>query len=72
MTAGEGQQQFNWLTGSWKPASSTQELQMKGTSQRGHELLDMEAENATPLEAVTKQRSEGRDWEHYAVFDRDL
>jgi hypothetical protein len=34
--------------------------------------LDTEAEEATPLEAVIKQRSENRDWEHYSVCDSDL
>jgi hypothetical protein len=41
--------------GSWKPVSSTRELQLKGASQRGHEPLD------TGVEDATKQRSEYRD-----------
>jgi hypothetical protein len=49
---------------SWKPVNSTRELQLKGVSQWGKEPLDTEAEDATPLEAATKQRSEGRNWEH--------
>jgi hypothetical protein len=39
-------------------------MQMKGSSQRGQEQLDTEAEDATPLEAATKQRSEDCEWEH--------
>jgi hypothetical protein len=34
---------------------------MKGASQGRQEPLDTEAEDATPLEAATKQRSEDRD-----------
>jgi hypothetical protein len=49
---------------SWNPISSDQELQLKGTSQRGQEPLDTESEDATPLEAATKQGSEGSDEEH--------
>jgi hypothetical protein len=45
--------------GSWKPVSSSRELQLRG--QRGQEPLDMEADDGTPLEAATKQRSEYRD-----------
>jgi hypothetical protein len=52
------------MFGSWKPVSSARELQLKGASQREQEPLDTEAEDATPLEAVTKQRSEDRDGEH--------
>jgi hypothetical protein len=52
------------MFGSWKPVSSTRELQLKGASQRGQEPLDTEAEDAPPLEATKKQRTEGRDWEH--------
>jgi hypothetical protein len=44
--------------GSLKPASTAQELQMKGARQRGQELLDTEAEDSTPLEAATQQQSE--------------
>jgi hypothetical protein len=46
---------------SWKAVGSVRELQLKGASQRGLEPLDMEAEDATLLEATTKQRSGGRD-----------
>jgi hypothetical protein len=42
-------------------ASSAQELQLKGASQQGQEPLDTEAEDTTPLETTTKQRSEDRD-----------
>jgi hypothetical protein len=45
----------------WKPVSSARELQRKGASQREQEPLDKEAEEATLLEAATKQRSEDRD-----------
>jgi hypothetical protein len=37
---------------------------MQRASQRGEEPLGTEAEDATPLEAATKQRSENGDWEH--------
>jgi hypothetical protein len=47
--------------GSWKPVTSAQELQLKGASQRRRELFDTETEDATPLEAVTKRRSNDRD-----------
>jgi hypothetical protein len=36
----------------------------KGASQREQQPLDMQAEEATLLEAATKERSEDRDWEH--------
>jgi hypothetical protein len=36
-------------------------MQLKGANQRGQELLDMEAEDAKPLEAATKQGKENRD-----------
>jgi hypothetical protein len=36
-------------------------VQLKGASQRGQEPLDTEAEDATPSEAATKNRSDGRD-----------
>jgi hypothetical protein len=39
---------------SWKPVSSAQKLELKGASQRGQEPLDMEAGDATPLQATTK------------------
>jgi hypothetical protein len=45
---------------------------LKGASQRGQVLLDMEAVNATLLEAATKQRIETCDGEHYSVCDNDL
>jgi hypothetical protein len=44
--------------GGWKTVSSAWELQLKGTSQRGYEPLDTEAENAASLEAITEQHSE--------------
>jgi hypothetical protein len=44
---------------------------LKGTSQRGQVLLDMEAEDATLLEAATKQRIADCDREHYSVCDSD-
>jgi hypothetical protein len=44
--------------------SSTRELQMKGASQWGQGTLDTEVDDATLLEAATKQHSEDRDWEH--------
>jgi hypothetical protein len=47
----------SWF-GSWKPVSSTQELQLKGASQQAQESMDMEAKYATLLEATTKQCSE--------------
>jgi hypothetical protein len=47
--------------GSWKPVSSVREPHLKAASQRGQEPLDTEAEDATLLEAATKQRSGGRD-----------
>jgi formamidopyrimidine-DNA glycosylase len=47
--------------GSWKLISSARGLQKKGASQRGQEPLDKEAEDATLLEAATKQRSEDCD-----------
>jgi hypothetical protein len=50
---GEGQQQFNRAT---DRVSSFRELQMKGASQRGQEPLDTEVEDATLLEATTRQR----------------
>jgi hypothetical protein len=37
---------------------------MESASQRGQGPLDTEAEDATPLKAATKQRSEDSDWEH--------
>jgi hypothetical protein len=43
---------------------SARELQLKGARQRGQEPLVTEAEDATPLEAATKRRTEDRDWEH--------
>jgi hypothetical protein len=46
---------------SWKPVTSAQELQPKGASQGRQEPLDTEAENATNLEAATKQRKEDYD-----------
>jgi hypothetical protein len=52
--------------------SSAQELQLKGVSQWGQEPLVAEAEDATALEAVTKLRSEDRDWEHQPICDSDL
>jgi hypothetical protein len=48
------------VLGSWRPVSSVRELQRKGASQRGQGPLDTEAEDATLLEAATKQRSEDR------------
>jgi hypothetical protein len=57
---------------SWKPVSSARQLQLKGASQRGQEPLDTEAEDATLLEAATKQRSENRDRKHKSVFDSDF
>jgi hypothetical protein len=48
------------------------ELQLKGVNQQGKEPLDMEAEDAVPLIATTKQCSEDHDWEHYSVCDNDL
>jgi hypothetical protein len=50
--------------GSWKPVGTARELQLKGVSQRVQEPLDTEAEDATPLEAATKEHNEDRDWEH--------
>jgi hypothetical protein len=50
--AGEDQQNLN------QPADPPS---LQGVSQRGQEPLDTEAEEATPLEAVIKQRSENRD-----------
>jgi hypothetical protein len=47
--------------GSWKPVSSAWELQLKGASQRGQEPFDTEADDATPLEAAIRQRSEDSD-----------
>jgi hypothetical protein len=44
--------------------SSARELQLRGTSQRGQKPLNMEAEDATLLEAATKQRSEDRNGAH--------
>jgi hypothetical protein len=41
--------------------SSTRELHLKSANQRGQEPLDTKAQDATPLEAATKQRSEDRD-----------
>jgi hypothetical protein len=38
------------------------ELQLKASSQRGQEPLEMEDEEAT------KRRSEDCDWEHYFMF----
>jgi hypothetical protein len=35
--------------------------QLKGARQQGHDLLDTQAKNPTPLEAATKQRSEDRE-----------
>jgi hypothetical protein len=58
--------------GSWKPVSPAEELQRKGASQRGQEPLDMEAKDATLLEATTKQHSEDCDREHQSVYDSDL
>jgi hypothetical protein len=52
---------------SLQPVSSARELQPKDASQRGQEPLDTEAEDAIPLEAATKQRSEDRGWEHHSV-----
>jgi hypothetical protein len=52
--------------------SSAPELRLKDAGQRGQESLDMETEDATPLEATTKQRSEDRDREHQSVCDSDL
>jgi hypothetical protein len=54
--------------GSWKPISSAREQLRKGASQRGQEPLDAEPEDATLLEAATKQRGENRDWEHWSVW----
>jgi hypothetical protein len=53
-----------WVSSAWKPVNSAGELQLKGACQRGQEQLDMEAEDATLLEAATKQRSENHEWEH--------
>jgi hypothetical protein len=50
--------------GSWKPARTAQELQLKGASQRGQELLDMEAKDSALLKTPTKHRSEDHDGEH--------
>jgi hypothetical protein len=50
--------------GSWKPVSTAQELQLNGASQWRQEPLDTESEDATLLEAATKQRSEDRDGGH--------
>jgi hypothetical protein len=47
--------------GSWKPIISVRELKLNDVSQRGQEPLNTEAEDATPLEAAAKQRSEDRD-----------
>jgi hypothetical protein len=41
---------------SWKPISSTRELQLKGASQRGQELLDTETREYYTDVAATKQR----------------
>jgi hypothetical protein len=45
---------------------------MRGTSQRGQEPLDTEAEDATLLKAATRQRNEDHDGEHQSVCDSDL
>jgi hypothetical protein len=47
--------------GSCKSASSACELQLKGSSQQGQELLDTEDEDSTLLEAAYKQHSEDHD-----------
>jgi hypothetical protein len=39
-----------------------------GASQQGQEPIDTEAEDATLLEALTKQR----DWEHLSLCNSDL
>jgi hypothetical protein len=43
-------------------------MQLKRSGQRGQELLYTEAEEATLLEAVTRQP----DWEQWSVCDSDL
>jgi hypothetical protein len=45
---------------------------VKDASQRGQESLDAEAEDATPLGAATKQRSEDGDRELKSLRDSDL
>jgi hypothetical protein len=47
-----------------KPVSSAQELQVIGVSRQGQELLDRKAEDATPLEATTKQCGKDREGGH--------
>jgi hypothetical protein len=47
-----------------RSVSTARELQLKGDSQRGQVSLNNKAENATPLEAATKQRSEDGNGEH--------
>jgi hypothetical protein len=49
---------------SWKPVSSARKLQLKDASQREQEPMDTETEDATPLEAATKQGREDSDEEH--------
>jgi hypothetical protein len=49
---------------SWKLVNSAREVHLKGASKRGQEPLHTEAEDATSLEAVTKQRNEDRDGGH--------
>jgi hypothetical protein len=46
---------------SWKPVSSAPELYRKVARHREQEPLDTDAEDATPLETATKQRSDDRD-----------
>jgi hypothetical protein len=53
-------------------ASSARELQLKCANQGGQKPLDKEAEDATSLEAATKQRSEDRDWERQSVRGSDF
>jgi hypothetical protein len=45
-------------------AVESQLVNLPRRSQRVQEPLVTEAEDATPLEGATKQRSEERDWEH--------
>jgi hypothetical protein len=42
-------------------------VQLKCASKREQEQLEMEIEDATPLEAVTKQRSKDSNREHSCV-----